>query len=48
MRQDYLAEFAHFFGIRPWEWDELDMQDVRQLITEVDAIRAENKKAAHG
>lgn len=44
-RQEYLAEFSHLFGIRPWEWDDLDYQDTIQLISEVDAVRAENRKA---
>ncbi len=31
-RNDYLADFAHWFGIRPWEWDGLILADVENLM----------------
>ena len=38
-----MAEFSHFFGIRPWEWDLLQYEDTVNLIAQVDAIRKEAK-----
>ncbi len=35
LRRTHLATFAHHFGIRPWEWDQLTLADVFRLIEEL-------------
>lgn len=41
---ELLAFFAHEFGIRPWEWWEMDQQDARHLIKVARATIAARKK----
>jgi len=44
-----MGELAHFFHIRPWEYELLDYRDAISLFTQIDAIRAEaNKGGNHG
>lgn len=38
--------FAHYFGIRPWEIDLLEVVHFLRYVAEAEEIRAENARAA--
>jgi hypothetical protein len=36
-----MAEVAHEFFVRPWEWDDLDLIDAYVLMRNVDHLRSQ-------